>query len=159
MDPVRRIARPLLASIFVSGGIEALRNRGPEVAVGGDVATDVADALPVDLPDDPETLVKLDAAVKVVGGLVLASGGRFARFGALACAASLVPTTFAAHRFWEIDDPDERTKQQIHFFKNLSMLGGLLIAATDTGGRPSVPWLAGRAAGGLRERTADLLPG
>ena len=76
-----------------------------------------------------------------------ASGGKLARIGALACAASLVPTTFAAHRFWECDDADERAVQQIQFLKNLSLLGGLLIAAADTGGRPSIPWRAGHAAG------------
>jgi len=136
-----------------------LRNPGPKAERAGDVATGVADAVPVELPDEPEALVKIDATVKVIGGLLLASGGRFARLGALACAASLVPTTLGGHRFWEEDDPSERADQQMHFLKNLSMLGGLLIAATDTGSRPSVPWRAGHAAGELQNRAADLLPG
>src|SRR6185312_1956012 len=129
MDLLRRVARPMLASMFVSGGIDTLRNPGPRVKMAGDVPNEVADALPVSLPDDPEQLVKIDAGVKIVGGLLLASGGRLARLGALACAASLVPTTLASHRFWEVDDPKDRAQQQINFFKNVSMLGGLLIAA------------------------------
>jgi putative oxidoreductase len=158
MDLIRRAARPMLASVFISGGIDTLRNPKVETQVAGDVPTDIAEAAPVELPQDPETLVMIDAGVKVVGGLLLLSGGRFARIGALACAASLVPTTWAAHRFWEIDDPDERMKQQAHFLKNLSILGGLLIAAADTGGRPSLPWRAGHAAHELKDKASDLLP-
>lgn len=54
-----------------------------------------------------------------------------------ALAGSLVPTTLAGHRFWEETDKQERAAQQIHFLKNLSMLGGLMLAALDTEGRPS----------------------
>jgi hypothetical protein len=52
----------------------------------------------------------------------------------------LVPTTYAGHRFWETDDKQERMQQRIHFLKNLSILGGLLIAAGDTAGNPSLAW-------------------
>ena len=45
----------MLASIFISGGIDAIRNPEHETEIGGDVATDIADAAPVDLPQDPET--------------------------------------------------------------------------------------------------------
>ena len=65
---------------------------------------------------------------------------------ALLLAGSLAPTTLAGHRFWERQDPQERASDKIHFMKNLAILGGLLSTALDTGGRPSVPWLAGRAA-------------
>ena len=156
MTIARHLARPMLASIFITGGIDTLRHPARTAAVAGDVPTDVADALPIELPSDPESLVKIDAAAKLVGGVLLASGGRLARLGAVVCAASLVPTTLAAHRFWEIDDPEERAQQQIHFMKNLSMLGGLAIAALDTGGRPSVPWRAKQGAGALHDRTTDL---
>ena len=156
MTLARHLTRPMLASIFVTGGIDTLRNPAARVEMAGDLATEVADALPLDLPDDPESLVKLDAAAKVVGGLMLASGGKLARPGALICAASLVPTTFAAHRFWEETDPKAKAQQQIHFMKNLSLLGGLLIAALDTGGRPSVPWRAKRRAQLLSEQASGL---
>jgi putative oxidoreductase len=158
MDLLRRVSRPMLASIFITGGIDTLRNPAKPASVAGDVATDLAEAAPVDLPDDPESLIKIDAGVKIAGGLLLASGGRLARIGALACAASLIPTTWAAHRFWEVDDPEARAQQQVHFFKNLSLLGGLLIAAADTGGRPSIPWRAGHAAHEIKDKAADLLP-
>jgi uncharacterized membrane protein YphA (DoxX/SURF4 family) len=109
------------------------------------VATKIAELLPIPLPDDPVQLVQIDAGVKIVGGLLLATG-RLPRLGATALAASLVPTTLAAHRFWEYDDPQQRAMQRIHFTKNVGLLGGLIIAALDTGGRPSVGYLTRKAA-------------
>ena len=41
------------------------------------------------------------------------------------------PTTLAAHRFWEAADAEERMQKRIHFAKNLSILGGLLLSAVD----------------------------
>jgi uncharacterized membrane protein YphA (DoxX/SURF4 family) len=146
---VRRIARPLLASSFVYGGIDTLRN--PQSRVPGarpvvEQITEQADKqLPVQVPRDVEQWVKIDAGVKVAAGTLFAFG-RLPRISALALAASTVPTTLAGHRFWEHDDPKERFGQLSHFLKNLGLLGGLLIAAVDTEGKPSVGWRARRAA-------------
>ena len=89
--------------------------------------------------DDVEQAVRINGAVQLVAGSMLALG-RFPRVSALAVAASLLPTTYAGHRFWETDDKQERTQQRIHFLKNVSMFGGLLIAAGDTAGNPSIAW-------------------
>ena len=51
-----------------------------------------------------------------------------------------MPTTLAGHPYWETEDEKERAQQRIHFLKNLTMLGGLLIAAADTEGNPSLAW-------------------
>ena len=72
--------------------------------------------------------------------------GRAPRISAGVLAASLVPTTAAGHRFWEADDPAQRTQQTLHFFKNVSLIGGLIIASGDTEGKPGVAWRARRAA-------------
>ena len=61
-------------------------------------------------------------------------------------AATLVPTTLAGHRFWEESDPAAQGNQRVHFFKNVSMFGGLLLAGVDTDGKPGVAWRARRAA-------------
>ena len=92
---------------------------------------------------------------QIAGGLTLATG-RAPRLSAALLAATLVPTTAAAHRFWEIDDKEERTQQQMHFFKNVSLFGGLVIAAGDTDGRPGVAWRARRAAKDARRETRHL---
>ena len=144
MTLVRRVARPLLGSVFVTGGVDALRNPKPLEPAAEPVGPPVAKQLPY-LPEDTEQLVKINAAVQVVAGSLL-SLGRLPRLSALALACSVVPTTLAGHRFWEIEDEEEREQQQIHFFKNAGLLGGLLIAAVDTQGKPSVGWRARRAA-------------
>ncbi len=87
----------------------------------------------------------INGAAQVLGGLALATG-RVPRLAALVLAGSLLPTTAAGHRFWEETDKTQRANQQIHFFKNVSMLGGLLIAAVDTEGKPGVAWRTSHAA-------------
>ena len=69
-----------------------------------------------------------------------------------------MPTTAAGHRFWEEQDPAERAQQRIHFFKNVSMLGGLIIAAGDTEGQPGVAWRARRAAKDARREAQAPRP-
>jgi uncharacterized membrane protein YphA (DoxX/SURF4 family) len=147
---VRRIARPLLASPFIYGGISTLRNpqsRVPGAAPIVEQLTEVADKqLPIQLPRDVEQWVKINAGIHIGAGSLLALG-RLPRLSSLALAGSLVPTTLAGHRFWEHDDPKERFGQTSNFLKNAAMLGGLLIAAVDTEGKPSVGWRAKKTAG------------
>jgi uncharacterized membrane protein YphA (DoxX/SURF4 family) len=144
MSLPRRAARAMLAGIFISEGLNQIRNPQPKAAPAEPVIAPVAKRVGW-LPDDPEQVVKLDGLAKMAAGLGLVVGP-FARPSALLLAGSLAPTTLAGHRFWERQDPQERASDQVHFMKNLAILGGLLSAALDTGGRPSVPWLAGRAA-------------
>ena len=82
--------------------------------------------------------------------------GRMPRISSAVLAASLVPTTLAGHRFWEEEDPQKKAMQRIHFFKNASMLGGLLLAAVDTEGKPGVAWRARRAAADVRREARRL---
>ncbi|MEU5185103.1 DoxX family protein, partial [Streptomyces longwoodensis] len=154
MTLLRLVGRPLLASMFVSGGLQSLRAPEQVSPVAEPVVRPVTDQVTA-LPDRTEDVVRLTGAVQVAGGLLLATG-RVPRVAALALAATLVPTTWAAHRFWEAEDPEERTQQRLHFLKNLSMLGGLLIAAADTGGNPSLAWRGRHAARGVR-REARLV--
>ncbi|MFQ1003265.1 DoxX family protein [Modestobacter sp. SSW1-42] len=146
---VRRIARPLLAGTFIYGGIDTLRHpqsRVPGAAPIVEQLTEIADKqLPVQVSHDVEQWVKINAAAQVGAGSLFALG-RFPRFSALVLATSLVPTTLAGHRFWEHEDPKERFGQTSNFLKNTSMLGGLLLAAVDTEGKPSVGWWARRSA-------------
>ncbi|MGV9284396.1 DoxX family protein [Streptomyces sp. NPDC003730] len=154
MSLLRLAGRPMLASMFVAGGLQSLRRPQDVAPAAEPVVRPVTDRVSV-LPDGTEQLVRLNGAVHVVGGLMLGLG-RCPRVAALALAATLVPTTLAAHRFWEAEDASDRAQQRIHFLKNLSMMGGLLIAADDTGGAPSWLWRGRHAARGLR-RDAHLV--
>ncbi|MEG8275164.1 DoxX family protein [Streptomyces sp. AHA2] len=154
MSLLRVLGRPMLASMFLAGGMNSVRDPKQVAEAAEPVVKPVADRVSV-LPDRTEQAVRLNGAVQVVAGLMLATG-RMPRPAALAIAATLVPTTLAGHRFWETEDPAERAQQRIHFLKNLSMLGGLLIAADDTGSRPSLLWRGSHAARGAR-RDAGLV--
>ncbi len=132
MSPIRSLARPMLAAMYVVDGASALRSPGGRV-----------DAVRAAGLSEPEKLVRVNAATMLAGGLTLATG-RLPRLSALALAATLVPTTYVGHAFWSEKDPAAKQGQQMQFLKNLSMLGGLLIAANDTGGRESLPHAAGR---------------
>ncbi len=119
----RRLARPLLSSVFISGGLNGLQN----------------------------------AQSKVGAGLLLAIG-KAPRLASLVLIGSMVPTTVAGHRFWEENEPQAKGQQQVHFFKNLSLIGGLLIAAVDTGGKPSLGYRARRRASQAGSRATSILP-
>ena len=144
MTVVRRLARPLLSSMFVTGGLDSLRTAPQKAPAAEGVAAPIARRVPY-LPEDPESLVRINGAVQVAAGLMLATG-RLPRLSSALLAGSLVPTTLAGHRFWVEEDETRRAQQRIHFFKNLSMLGGLMLAAVDTEGQPGLAWRAQHAA-------------
>ena len=160
MTVSRRIARPMLASMFLVGGISALKN-APKLAPKASDVTErlmplVKKALPTaPIPEDPLTLVRLNAALQIGAGAALATG-RAPRLSSSVLALSLVPTTVAGHRFWAESDPTQKANQRLHFFKNISMFGGLLIAAGDTDGKPGVAWRARRAAKDVRREARHL---
>ncbi|WP_298181029.1 DoxX family protein [Saccharomonospora sp.] len=152
---LRRVARPLLASIFISGGINALRQKEAHTEAVkpwfqkvarktmGNKTGDPADSLPA----DPMTLVQVDAAVKVAAGTML-SFGVLPRISSMMLLGSLIPTTLAAHSFWEYEDAEQRQQQTVQFLKNAGLAGGLLLAIADTGGKPSLGWRARHVAEG-----------
>jgi putative oxidoreductase len=147
MALVRRIARPLLASIYIYGGVDAFRNPAGKAPA----ADTLVSGMPAKLPgiSSTEQLVRADGAAKVLGGVALALG-KFPRLAALGLVASLVPTTVAGHPFWQEKDPAKRKMQQLQFLKNASIVGGTLLAVVDTEGKPSVGWRARRAAQALK---------
>ena len=138
----------MLGAVFVVQGAQILKS--PErVASRAKPLTDrltplLSKAGPK-MPTEAEDLVKLNAAVHVGGGLLMVTS--LYRPAAAALAASMVPTTLAGHAFWEAKEPAERSMQRVQFLKNLSLLGGLILAAVDTEGRPSLSYrvAAGRS--------------
>jgi putative oxidoreductase len=118
------VARPLLAGMFVYGGLDAFRNPAGKVPRAEKVAPDIADAVGIDA--DTEQLVQFNGAVQVAAGVTLALG-IFPRLSALALAGTLIPTTLAGHRFWEEEDEAARAQQTMQFLKNAAMFGGLLL--------------------------------
>lgn len=148
----RTIARTLIAGIFIVSGWEALENPKPKERAAEDVGVPIAEK--VGMTTDPVDLVRLNGATQIGAGIMLAFGW-VPRLAAMALGASLVPTTLAGHQFWNLEDPEQRRFQRIQFLKNASMLGGLMMTALDTGGRPSVFWSTRKAASSASDKVAE----
>ncbi|MCW2766588.1 MAG: DoxX family protein [Nocardioides sp.] len=160
MTVSRLFARPMLSSIFVVGSVGALRNAPAAAAKAAPVIDRVMPlarkALPgLPIPQDQATLVRINAGTQIAAALALATG-RAPRLSAAVLALTLVPTTAAGHRFWEVKEEPAKTQQRLHFFKNVSLVGGLIIAAGDTDGKPGVAWRARRAAKDARREAKHL---
>ena len=95
MSLIRRVARPMLATMFVVGGLDQLRHPASGKAKVGPLRR--AGCAPLRLPNDPELLVRANGAAMVGGGRCWRRVGcRASR--RLVLAASLVPTTYVGHR-------------------------------------------------------------
>jgi uncharacterized membrane protein YphA (DoxX/SURF4 family) len=157
----RLLARPLLGAFFIANGIDSLRN-AEALATEAKPVTDrfvplveraAPDGTPV--PKEAVTWVRINGGLQIVAAAALVTG-HFPRIASGVLAASLVPSTAARYRFWEASDPAERREQLTHFAKNVSLAGGLMIAAGDTEGRPGLAWRARRAARDARREARHL---
>ncbi|MDN5892941.1 MAG: DoxX family membrane protein [Nocardioides sp.] len=160
MTPVRLVARPLLASTFVVGAVNALKNSDKLAAKAAKVTDRVAPlaqrAAPgAPIPTDAQTLIRINAGVLLVAAAALAAG-KAPRLASTALAISLVPTTVAGHAFWDETDATAKNTQRLQFFKNAAVLGGLLLAGVDTEGKPGLAWRASHAATNTRKETKRL---
>jgi uncharacterized membrane protein YphA (DoxX/SURF4 family) len=153
MIGLRGLARTLLAGTFVVGGLSAWKRSKALAGTAAPVTEPIESRLRLGLTS--EQMVQANAAVQVVGGGLFALGV-WPRALALVLGASLVPTTIAGHAFWEADG-EERRAQRIQFLKNAGLLGGLVFAALDTGGRPSVFWSSRKAIGDAAEAVSSTV--
>ena len=108
----------MLSAIFVVGAGDALRNPEPRAQAVNWMG----------LPQ-PDRLVQASSAGLLLSGIALALGFREREAAAVAFGL-LVPTTVGGHAFWRVEDEQTRRGQQIHFMKNLTILGALLYVAT-----------------------------
>lgn len=149
MTLVRRLARPLLGAVFITGGLDALRHPARRAEQAAPVVTALSGY--TGIPDDPELAVRANGALMTTAGLMLATG-RMPRLAGGLLAASLIPTTYVAHPFWSERDPVARRAAQVQFQKNSALLGGVLLASVDTGGKPGLSWRARQAASVTRRQ-------
>ena len=151
MTLLRSTARTMLASYFVVSGVKAVRDPESLVPAAEPLVDTVVpqvqrfapEQVSSVVPTDAKTWVRINGVLELVGGLALATGkGR--RLGAGLLALSLVPTTIGKYPFWKHSDPAERQAARDHFLKNVSLLGGVLIASRDTEGKPSLGYRASK---------------
>ncbi|MBD7917655.1 DoxX family membrane protein [Cellulomonas sp. Sa3CUA2] len=153
---LRRLARPLFASWFVSQGLDALRHPGAHAQVVRDgldgvrsrvplsarssAPGPVAQALTGGLSDKQlATATQVHGAAMLVAGAMLAVG-RAPRSAALALAALTVPLVVVNLPLGRGLTPDEKKARSERFVRALSFTGGAVLAGVDLEGRPGVSW-------------------
>jgi putative oxidoreductase len=119
MGIVKSLGRILLSSMFIYGGAGAFSNPGKRVELVEQAG----------IPNARRATI-LNGAIMVISGIALAAD-IFPKLAATVLIGSLIPTTFVGHSFWRHDDPGSRAVNQIQFFKNASMLGGLLLVLAE----------------------------
>lgn len=152
---IRRIARPLLSVAFIGQGVDALRNPKPAADAARpalDGMRHLPDPIGTNVPTDAENFARINAAVQIGGGLLLATG-KMPRLASAALAFTVIPGSLGGHMFWTESDPQRKADERRAFMTDVSLLGGLIIAAVDTEGKPSLGWRGRRAA---RKLTAAL---
>ncbi len=157
---IRRIARPMLSAAFISRGVDALRSPKPAADAARPTLEGLSklpDPVGTNVPSNAETVARVNAAVQIGGGLLLATG-KLPRVASAALALTVVPGSLGGHRFWSETDPQRKADERRAFLTDVSLIGGLIIAAVDTEGRPSLGWRGRRAAHRVSEAVSAALP-
>jgi uncharacterized membrane protein YphA (DoxX/SURF4 family) len=157
---LRRLARPLFASWFVSEGLDvvrhpavhaadaraamtALRARLPEPVRTGPAG----DALGYELSNRQLATIVQAHGVALAGAGVLLAVGKAPRTAALALAALTAPlilVNLPGKRAFGEDKADRRARRD-RFVRALAFTGGALIAGVDLEGRPGISWRVQKA--------------
>ncbi len=157
---IRRVARPMLSTAFISRGIEALRSPKPAADAARPTLEGLSklpDPVGTNVPSNAETVARITAAVQIGGGLLLATG-KLPRVASAALAISVIPGSLGGHTFWNEHDPQRKADERRAFLTDISLIGGLIIAAVDTEGKPSLGWRGRRAARKVSEAVTAALP-
>lgn len=123
--PLYPAGRALLGALFLISGL--LKIGG----FAGTAAWMASAGLPL-----ASLLLVLTIAVEIGGGLTLITGWN-ARWGALTLALFLVPVSLVFHGFWSADAVNYQN-QFNHFFKNIAILGGMLVVFAMESARAQV---------------------
>ena len=124
-DAFLAIGRILIALIFVSSGIEKFMDLGAAASAIG------SKGLPY-----PNILAVLTAILETGGGLLIIVGWQ-TRLAALALAIFSAVAAYYFHDFWNQTGP-QNANNMIHFMKNVSIIGGLLMLCAVGAGRYSL---------------------
>jgi len=157
---IRRVARPMLSAAFIARGVDALRSPKPAADAARPTLEGLSklpDPVGTNVPSNAETVARVNAAVQIGGGLLLASG-KLPRLASAALALSVVPGSLGGHTFWNETDPQRKADERRAFLTDVSLIGGLIIAAVDTEGKPSLGWRGRRAAHKVSDAVSAALP-
>ncbi len=124
-NPLSLAGRLLIAALFLPAGISKITGFAGTVGYIGSVG------LPL-----PAVGAALAIAVEVLGGLALIVGYQ-TRLAALVLALFTLVASFFFHAYWSVP-AEQAFMQQLLFFKNIAVTGGLLVLAAHGAGAWSV---------------------
>lgn len=119
--PLTLVGRLLLALLFLPAGI------GKITGFAGTAGYIASKGLPM-----PSLGAAIAVLVEVGGSLALIAGFG-TRWVALALAGFTLVTTFIFHNFWGVP-ADQAMMQQLMFYKNIAVVGGLLVLVAHGAG-------------------------
>ncbi|MDD3936766.1 DoxX family protein [Rhodoferax sp.] len=120
-NPLNLAARLLMVALFLPAGI------GKLTGFAGTVGYIASVGLPL-----PTLAAAVAALVEIVGSLALLAGFG-TRIAALVLAAFTLVASFFFHAYWGVP-ADQAFMQQLLFFKNMAVVGGLLAIAANGAG-------------------------
>jgi len=131
-DNLQPLSRVLISAVFIVFGVLQFTHIGNYIAnpavikvsgMTGGMLT-------------PTILAYLVAAIDLFGGILILAGYQ-TRWAAIVLIAFVVLTLLFVHTFWTMEGP-ARAANQANFYKNLAIIGGLLLLIIHGPGRMSV---------------------
>ncbi len=152
----------MLATFFIANGVKAVKDPEPFVDAADPLAQKFVpfaqrtfpEAVSAYVPEDTRSLVRLNGAAGIAGGLGMATGIA-PRGGAVLAAASMVPHVLASDPRGAVNKSEARSI----FVRNLALAGAALVLSQDTHGKPSLFWRANDSANRLGRTTTKAVEG
>src|SRR5262249_34145884 len=123
------VARVLIGLIFVAGGWGKVT--GVESFITGLDRRGVPAA---------SLLGYVGAFSEFLGGIAIVFGAG-TRYAALLILLFTIIASLISHRYWEFTDPAQYRQQHTQFYKNVTMMGGMVLLFVTGGGRFSIDGL------------------
>ena len=114
MKPLYWLGRMVLGGFFLTSGLNHFKHRDEISQYAGSKGLPSADAM-----------VVASGAMLIGGGASLLIGVK-PRLGALSVLAFLAAVSLEMHDFWNVADPQQRRQEEIHFTKNVALMGAML---------------------------------
>lgn len=124
---IRALARPLLASWFVYGGVRQALEPQVTAAAAEPVVAPALREVGLDVP--VESLVRAHGIATALTATVLAVS-KSPRTAGVALTGLAAVTVAVATPFWRLEEGPEREAAKEQFLKNVSLLGGAMLAAS-----------------------------
>lgn len=74
----------------------------------------------------PKIAVLVSGALMLLGGIGIIVGP-YTQLATLLVLLFLVPTTLLMHQYWKITDPMQKMGEEINFYKNVALIGSLMM--------------------------------